>query len=98
MAFAALFAVYGLRISKDYYARFIILLIIMSVGLTFLPYPGVKSIGLVVYEVCLVLTIVYALLKSGLSNKKRTLLLLAALPVFLAISCTASRPSPWYPY
>jgi hypothetical protein len=85
MAVAALVAIYGLRTSQDYYARFILLMMLLSVMLTFIQVPEVKTVGLAVYTVCLVLTTVYALLKAGLGTKKRSLLLTMAIPVFLAM-------------
>ena len=85
MAVAGLFALFSLGFSKDYYARFIVLLMCVSVTLTLLSIPTLKTVGLVLYSVSLVLTIVYALLKSEFSARKRSLLLLLAIPVVIAL-------------
>ena len=57
MAVAGLFALFSLGFSKDYYARFIVLLMCVSVTLTLLSTPTLKNVGLFLYSVSLVLNI-----------------------------------------
>jgi hypothetical protein len=82
---AALLGIYGLFISTDYYARLITVLMLISVVMTFLPVPAVKTGGFALYAIALVLAVVYALLKRGFSNAKRALILAMIIPAFTAI-------------
>ena len=85
IAAAGLFGLYSLSLTRDYYARFIVMLMVVSIVLTLLPVPNIKTIGFVVYLVSLVLTMVYALLKTGTGNARRFTMLVMALPPFLAL-------------
>ena len=81
---AAVFGIYALTLQRDLFARVILILMILAVALTLCPSENMKTIGFQFYLLPVGLAILYALLKKGFSVRKRSLLLLIALPVFCA--------------
>ena len=82
MAIVGLLGLYSLFTVREYFARVILAVMVLAIGLTFLGDRAIES-GFWLYCVSLVLVMVYALLKRGLGTNKRILILLMAVPVFL---------------
>lgn len=81
LAGAAL-GIYGLTISKDLFARIIIIIMLVAIGLNFIPLSGIGGWGFLIYTAGVTLSAIYAFVKK-LPTQKKVMILLIAIPIIV---------------
>lgn len=80
---AAIYGAIQLFFTTDKYARLILVTQIISIALTFINLPGLKSIGFTLFSICLFSAMVYTIFRTQ-SGKKKLLMYLIIVPVLIS--------------